>query len=419
MYELVDSNVSMLGIELDEPFQVSFGTFSVLPVVILQLQIKNERLIQTGVGETSIVFPFINYDAFDIYTALNGVQRAAGSREDLLRANLSLHEQAPAAYAAYNMAIDDACGKHEGKNVVDLYEHSSNRILPKTLQSTGIDEPEQVKMAASKIDGDGFMPKIKLGKDVNHDIETVVAMKDEAYNYAIDFNAKYTLDELRAIFSSLGESALRNISFIEQPTIADLGIGGLVYFKKEILVKDSQIDVIADESFLTFDDALECAKCDVGLNYKIHRLGGLFVAKDIEKKLHTAGLNCKSMLGGTFPTAIGRVYDQQAALCLDDCVLPSDGLSPSTLWFNGDKHIIRNEFLSTENNKALPLQGAGLGIDVDWQKIKQFEIADPIQVYSSIRSDKADASLGIILNKGKKYSKEYSQLTGRAADWNL
>jgi L-alanine-DL-glutamate epimerase-like enolase superfamily enzyme len=158
----------------------------------------------------------------------------------------------------------------------------------------------------------------------------------------------------------------------------------------------------------------------IGLNYKIHRLGGLEIAKNIEQKLHDGPkFEYSAMLGGTFPTAIGRVYDQQAAVCLDSCTLPSDGMSPSDLWFGGDKHIIKNAFCYDDNGNVVPLKGAGLGVTIDTEKIRKLIIDNPQDQFRRLRMNKDAPRLGVTLNDGCSYAAEYERLTGRKPNWNL
>ncbi|NTW62111.1 mandelate racemase/muconate lactonizing enzyme family protein [Candidatus Saccharibacteria bacterium] len=430
---ITETQAILIGIELEKPFPLGFGTLSHLPRVLFRITAADGGKKFEGVGEASIDFPFSHYDAFDVYYALSKLHLADSdynSRDQILESDeirSLLLVNLPAAFTALNMALDDVFGKIESKNVMEYY--GKRRDYAQALSSISFQKStaDSIKEAHA-IANRGFVPKIKVGQGVEKDFDTLVAIDHEVENtgmqYAMDFNAQYTLDEAKSLLLMLRQNnvLLKRAIFLEQPTREELGISALVDFKQ--MFKDImgyQAVIIADESFVTLDDAITCAQNGLSLNYKIHKIGGLLIACEIEAKLNDLGLlPLNSMVGGTFPTAIGRVYDQQSACVLEGVGVPSDGLEPSTNWFKGIKHLVKEDF-KEPNTKGyfIPMTGSGLGVTPDWEKIRSFVIDDPVEEYKRIRNGLPGKSIKIQLKPGQKYATIYREKTGKDPDWNL
>lgn len=431
--EIISQHTSLIGIELEKPFPLGFGTLSHLPRVFLELEALDHRgqLIK-GIGEASIDFPFSHYDAYDILFALqmiNLVGLSLGDRQDILNdpeIRGKILALAPAAFAALNMALDDLVGKDQGVSVMDLYGRS--RTSGRALASISYQENPARLIAEmeAKIKA-GFIPKPKVGQSVEADIETIFAVEQFAIQsntqYVLDFNAKYTKYEIAVIFGELAKRGclVRQAIFIEQPTQEAGGISALVEVSHLLeQLTGHSIKVLADESFVTLDDAVEAAAGGLALNFKIHKVGGIHYAREIETELEKQGLSAQgSMVGGTFPTAIGRVYDQQAAAVLRTTSSPSDGWQPSTDWFTGAKHLIQESFERTSDGENIPIDGDGLGVTPDHDKLNKLQVVDPREEYKKIRNGEPGDKIAIILNPGEEYALAYKKLTGRDPEWNL
>lgn len=433
--EIIEAKPMMLAINLERPFPLGFGTLESLPRVLLQIKALDEGKIVEGVGEASIDFPFADYDAWDIYWALSSLdlvgnhipENIADVKTRLLDTRSGGHNPFPAACAALNMALDDLQGKIEGKSVLDLY--SQKRASGKALVSIGFQE--DTALLLTEVDGifqKGYIPKPKVGQGLETDIKTIREVAKHSLEcgvpFALDFNATYEPEEFRKLAFLLRSAGvdLSRLIILEQPTSTQSGVLGLASAKKSLEEYGYHLPVMADESFVTLEDAIECVNAGLSLNFKIHKVGGLFRAREIEKAIvrDSAKAQPKNMIGGTFPTAIGRVYDQQSAAILETTTLPGDGWEPSTDWFTGEKHIINEQFtFDPQKQEFLPIKGNGLGITPNWQKIKRFEVENPREEYRKIRSGKSGDKLRIDLKPGQDYSTEYRKRSGRPADWNL
>lgn len=430
-YKIIESKPVLLGIDLERPFLLGFGSLQYLPRVLLKITARTKGKIISGIGEASIDFPFSTYDAWDIYWVLSNLNLEARevNREDILtdqEYRSEILSQFPAAFTALNMAVDDIHGKIEGKSILNIYHQQRE-------SGTALASVSFKNKAASLVDeaqnryNHGFIPKIKVGRNITEDVRDVKAIAKvscaRTIPFALDFNARYEPDEFSKIVKRLrsDDVDISNLLFIEQPTTEDSSIAGLVHAKNVLRKYGYKVPIIADESFVTLEDAIHCVSADICLNFKIHKIGGVYHAKEIESVISgVAPGKLENMVGGTFPTAIGRAYDQQAAAILESTSLPSDGWEPSTAWFRGEKHLIKEKFqFDRKTKKFKPFRGDGLGINPNWDKIKKFIIPNPRNEYQRIRSQGSGNILKIDLKTRQTYAEVYKKRSGRDLFWNL
>jgi L-alanine-DL-glutamate epimerase-like enolase superfamily enzyme len=427
--EIIESKPHLLGISLEKPFPLGFGSLQHLPRVIYEISVLEKKGLVMGIGEASIDFPFSTYDAYDIYWALSQVDLAGKNPEerDSILTNASLRrsvlQEFPAAFTALNMALDDLVGQLEAKSVLDIY--GAKREGGYALASIAFQG--ETALLIEEIEGkfrNGFVPKPKVGRGVDEDFDTIKAVsgycEQRRIPFVLDFNAQYDPEAFGQLLERLASFGvpLSQLLFIEQPTREDAGIEGLSFVRELLQSAGLIIPVMADESFVTVDDALACSRQGIALNFKLHKVGGIYYAREIEQRVLELNTGTQGMVGGTFPTAIGRTYDQQGAAILETTVLPGDGWEPSTDWFQGEKHLIAQDF-PRKNGKFSPIRGKGLGITPEWSKIRAFEIDDPRMEYRQIRKNRAGKRIGIELKPGQSYSDKYRERTGKNPDWNL
>lgn len=430
--EIVNARPELLGIKLEKPFPLGFGSLEYLPRILYVISALDKGEIVSGIGEASIDFPFSTYDAWDIFWALSQLEltgRNVEDRETILqdpKTREDLLQKFPAAFTALNMALDDIWGKFTEKSVLDIY--GQRRRGGRALVSIAFQDETSllVEQFEDKF-RHGFIPKPKVGKGKEEDLDTIktVALLSKSRNipFVVDFNAQYQPEEFRELIRGLRilDVDLTSLLFIEQPTTEEGGIEGLVYARSSLREHGYDTPIVADESFVNFNDAVKCARAGISLNFKLHKIGGLYHAHEIEKAIASlVEKSAENMVGGTFPTAIGRVYDQQATATLETTTLPSDGWEPSTDWFQDEKHLIDEEFcFDPDTNTFLPIRGNGLGIHPNWSKIDAFRINEPREEYTNLRNGKSGKTLRIDLKQGETYPKKYEERTGRKPDWNL
>ncbi len=349
---IVKQEVFMVGIELPTPFSLAFGTLQVLPRVFVKLTVHGRQREFDAIGEASIDFPFSHYDAWDIFAAFRDIDLAGAYVSDREKLLLNLEQQGlmkfPAAYAAMNMALDDAFGKFFEINTVEIYG-GSVRKQGRVLESLPFFSSKKLLLKRiTDVVAVGRLPKIKAGMNPMDDACYLLAVgklaQQEGFKFAVDFNAAYSAENFTLLVDQLADfqQCFQNALFVEQPTVYGLGIAGLKQAKIILQQRDLMVPIMADEVFVSAQDGIECNSQRILLNYKIQKVGGILKALEIEKALKNSIMS--SIVGGTFPTAIGRVWDQQALCLLKSSSLPSDGWQPASDWFAGDRHFIHEVF---------------------------------------------------------------------------
>jgi len=418
----------MIAIDLEKPFGLGFGTLKTLPRVFIRITAQEDGQIHEGFGEASIDFPFSNYDAWDIYWALNRLRLEGESLDDreAILNKVALFDEMisfPAAMAAFNMAIDDLYGHISHQSILDIYGNC--RINGTPLTSIPYLPPEQVVEVASTVVKNKGVPKLKVGMGIKEDFLLIQMLEEwsvqNGSRYVLDFNGSYSLTDfillVEKLFDQVG--SLNGLWWAEQPTNPLEGIQNLV-LAKNTLENLGDIPVMADESFVNSRDAQNCLKNNIWLNFKIQKVGGIHASRKIELENEELIKHSFSMVGGTFPTAIGRVYDQQAAAILETTSLPSDGWEPASNWFKEEKHFIAENFqFDPESGQYAAFKGDGLGVEVLWEKLLKFEIPDPRAEYRKLRSDQAGQAIRIELRNNASYRSAYETRIKRPYDWNL
>lgn len=426
---ITSSDILLLAIPLSQPFRLGFGTLRDLPRVLLRLTVEPDAGAPfTVVGEASIDFPFSHYDAWDIIFALRAaslVGRRIVDREVLLDEAWRERERdgVYAAQAAINMALDAAAACLSGVNVCELYGNRPG--FGRVLESIGIlDDEAAIREQVRRILIAGRTPKFKCDAREEYTLAVLRAAAGASHDlggtFSTDFNGALEPGEWeRVLVWACDVPYVGTWVFSEQPVGERFGTDGVAHAHAHARAAFG-LSVVADESFLTVDDARTLAQAGVWLNMKIQKLGGIRRALELEcLALESAnGQPVRSLVGGTFPTAIGRCYDQHAASILRTVSLPCDGWQPASDWFTGARHLIRESFQTDEAGHAVAFAGAGLGAEPDWEKIEAFRIPDPEEEYGMIRTTGSGRHFAIERD-GDRYSKMYERVTGRSPWWNI
>jgi hypothetical protein len=243
-----------------------------------------------------------------------------------------------------NQVLDNLEARALGLPIIALYGRA--RPVGAVMESLGIPEnPALLYRDVLRVLAVGRTPKLKLGEDPDRDADLLVAIEIMArkfgFQYALDFNAGYCPQQWEQFLECVCRRILpRNAIIWEQPVREEDGVIALQRVAEAIQEIGTRSHVIADESFVTLNDALACAHAGIGLNFKLQKIGGLLIAHDIEAAVRQQLGSCPpSLVGGTFPTAIGRAYDRAAALSLHSIQLPSDGLLPAQAYFKREMDL--------------------------------------------------------------------------------
>ncbi len=177
----------------------------------------------------------------------------------------------PAVRAAIDIALYDAFTKHLG---VPLVKFLGQKIksLP-TSNTIGIKNVEETLKEAQEYGERGFtVLKVKLGIDLNEDIERIVKLREKfgkKFVIRIDANQGYTIPQTIEFYN---KTKHLDVELVEQPLPAK-AVAELKTLPEEI-----RTIVAADESLLSPKDAMELVKPPraAGIfNIKLMKCGGV------------------------------------------------------------------------------------------------------------------------------------------------
>lgn len=177
----------------------------------------------------------------------------------------------PAVRAALDIALHDTFTKYLGVPLVKFLGQKI-KTLP-TSNTIGIKNVEETLKEAIDYDKQGFkVLKVKLGKDLEEDIERVVKLREyfgKKMIIRIDANQGYSVQQTIDFFNRTKEL---DIELIEQPLPAKM-----VKEMKD-LPEEIKIKIAADESLISPSHALELVKPPraAGIfNIKLMKCGGV------------------------------------------------------------------------------------------------------------------------------------------------
>lgn len=177
----------------------------------------------------------------------------------------------PAARAALDIALYDAFTKYLDVPLVKFLGQKIKK-LP-TSNTIGIKNVEETLKEAEEYIQRGFkVLKVKLGKDLDEDVERVMKLREKfgaAIVIRIDANQGYTVAQTIEFY---GRAYDLNIELIEQPLPAhDIN-------EMKGLPKEVRNVIAADESLITPEDAMELIKPPKAaaiFNIKLMKCGGI------------------------------------------------------------------------------------------------------------------------------------------------
>jgi len=263
-----------------KPYTIAFKTVDEVLNVFVEITLDNGT---TGLGAGN-PSEYVTGESFEsCYAAL------AGNNLDFLvgrdirefqQLNFEVWRKLPknpAARAATDIALHDAFAKFLG---VPLVKFLGQKIksLP-TSNTIGIKNVEETLKEAEEYGQRGFtVLKVKLGKDLDEDLERVIKLRErfgKRFVIRIDANQGYTSEQTVIFFRKTREL---DVELIEQPLPAKQ-VDELKKLPEEI-----RKVIAADESLLTAVDALELVKPPraAGIfNIKLMKCGGISQALKI------------------------------------------------------------------------------------------------------------------------------------------
>ena len=201
------------------------------------------------------------------------------------------HKLSSFALCALDMAFYDLFTKIIGKPLYKFLGLDISAPLIHTNYTIGLDSIEVMKQKMRDTPWDIY--KIKLG--TTQDINIIKELRNcTSAIFRVDANGAWGKEETIAnsrLLAALG------VEFIEQPMQAE------TLEEMEIVYKNSELPIIADESCVKEEDVSTCHKKFHGINIKLTKCGGITPALSMIKKARA--LDLKVMVGCMTESTVG------------------------------------------------------------------------------------------------------------------
>lgn len=324
-----------------------------------------------GLGEISITFPRIGHSLCHaarklIAPAIIGLDGLAGPNvlaeiDRVLGGELS----APYLRAAFEMALLDLTGRHFG---VPAWALLGGKRREKSGLAWGIYQKSPEEMAADAAAGRaaGFQAiKLKVGRELSADLAAVRAVA-RAVDVPLRLDANMAwrnVPEAVRAMRALADAA--PVSWFEQP----LGRRNLEGMRA--LRLQTGLPVMADESCQTLRDAYELARGEAAdvWNVYVSEAGGLRAAAEIFALGTAVGVPC--ILGSQAEMGIATAACAHLAVALPDLPYPIETFGP----LRYVRDIVNGPGMIADG-WLTPPEGAGLGVELDWDAVRAMEVKE-------------------------------------------
>lgn len=272
----------------------------------------------------------------------------------------------PFAKSAVEMALWDLTGKKLGVPVATLLGGSVREQLP-LKWSVPAKPPEEAAEIARRAVGMGFtLMKVKVGLDAATDVARVRAVRaavGASVKIGIDGNAGWSVRETLWAVQRLREC---DLWFIEQP-IHGRNLAGLVDIRRQ-----TGIPVMADEAVWTPEDGVEVIRQGAADIISVYpgKNGGILNCKKIIAMAQAAGLTC--VLGSNLELGIAS-----AAMLHVGCSSPaiSEEIGHHVIGPLYHQEDVVAPSLSLAAGVGHLTTGAGLGVELDEEKVARYRVA--------------------------------------------
>jgi L-Ala-D/L-Glu epimerase len=272
-----------------KPYTIAFKTIDEVRNAFVSITLEN-GMTGLGAGNPS---QYVTGESLDQTLAALDEKNLAfmlgADIREFRKLNSTYSEQfpkCPAARAAVDIALHDAFTQYLGVPLVSFLGRKINS-LP-TSNTIGIKSVADTVAEAKEYGERGFtVLKVKLGKELEEDIERIVKLREvfgDKFIIRIDANQGYTFDETVEFYN---RTKSLSVELIEQPLPAKS-----VDEMKRLPAEIRKI-IAADESLLTSADALELVNKIPGsgiFNIKLMKCGGIAEALNIATIAKPAGV---------------------------------------------------------------------------------------------------------------------------------
>lgn len=338
---------------LTKPYTIAYETIDHVENIFVRLDAGDGSF---GIGVASPAPDVTGESAADSHHALNRYLEPVLQGRDVRHLRRLVREMgrhmpsAPAALAAVDMALHDLLAKTMHIPLVDLLGRCHDSLT--TSVTIGIQSiPETLEEAAAYVRQGFEILKIKIGRDVDEDIERLYVLREHLGKHIsirVDINQGYAREAFEIFVQ---KTAPLDLEFAEQPLTRD-DIQGMSLFPGPVRKK-----VAADESLHGVDDAFKLAlpPQPFGIfNIKLMKCGGIAPGMRIADIAHVAGIDV--MWGCMDVSVVGISAALHAALA-----------SPATRYLDLDGHLdlerdIAEGGFKLRQGRLFTLDKPGLGV---------------------------------------------------------
>ncbi|MFQ5693395.1 MAG: mandelate racemase/muconate lactonizing enzyme family protein, partial [Nitrospinota bacterium] len=263
---------------------------------------------------------------------------------------------------AIDHALYDIMGKALGVPVYQLIGGAFRKKIG-VSRSLPVVSPEEVKEHAIKRKEEGYkLLTVKVGFDPKVDIACVRAVREavgDDFPIEVDPNQGYRVDQAIPTLRRMEEFGIENI---EQP-VAWWDLDGMAECARAL-----DTPVTADESVLSPADAMAVVKKRAAdqITIKLAKSGGIFFSKRICHVAEAAGIPCNMGSMHTFGIGTAAIRHFAAAT---PTVIDVIGYGCAKERFPDD--IITEDQVLIDGEVLVP-EGAGLGVELDEEKVKKW-----------------------------------------------
>ncbi len=340
-----------------EAFKIATGTSFATENVVVEVNSEGKK--GWGAGATNDVTQETNRSMLD---SLNSFRNELEEKEIQIEKVWSdfreKYPNDPSALAALDIALHDLKGKEEEKRVFELF-HGKEKGVPTDMTIGIMDEEETVKHAEDYIDKGFKALKIKIGLDMESDLDRIGAVRETVGSKVkiwVDANQGYSTEKAKKFCDAVEEY---DIEFVEQPVDED-DLKGL----KDV-TEHTTIPIVADEAMKGPESAEKICEeraADM-VNIKLMKCGGLTggrkIVDIIEEHDIKAMVGCMLELEPSLSAAV-HLFNSSDNIKYAD--LDSHFMMPENV-FDG---------LSFKDGELWTSKDYGLGVNISQEKLEKY-----------------------------------------------
>jgi L-Ala-D/L-Glu epimerase len=307
MMKITAIHLYAIHLPLNEPFVISYHTYSHMPSVIVKIE-TDEGIVGFGEGVADEHVTGESYEGvFQIIKNTLGPVLLGRNPLEIERIHELMNKAiygAPTAKAAIDIACFDILGKKLKQPVYQLIGGRYHDEFPIT-HVLSIAEPEKMAIEAALMVEKGYQSfKIKVGTNVNSDVAGIRAVRNQVgENKSIRVDVNQGWINSSTTLMALNQLLDCNLDWLEQPVVAD-DIDGMVEIKSK-----TSIPLMIDEGLKGTREMREIIQKRAAdkVNIKLMKCGGIYPAVKLAHQAELAGIECQvgSMVESSIGSAAG------------------------------------------------------------------------------------------------------------------